>query len=139
MPLRPLSSTTINATPEDGTQSTAVDLVGHQAVAKLAAKRIVANAPDHGGTSAEARRRHGLIRTLAARHRREGAAEQRFARHRQAGSPRHQIHVQAADDDDLDLAHAGRTVQPVLARRPLRTSGDVQGERCFLAPAKEPP
>ena len=64
------------------------------------AEYVVADVPDHARLDAGARARHGLVGALAAGHRRKSVTRQRLTGARQTGSPHHQIHIDAAKDDD---------------------------------------
>ncbi|KLD74197.1 hypothetical protein Y886_33930 [Xanthomonas hyacinthi DSM 19077] len=77
-----------------------VDAFGHEAIVKLFAESVVADATDHRHRGTETRGGDRLVRALAAGDGEETVAGQRFARAGKARRERDQVHIDASDDDD---------------------------------------
>ena len=74
-----------------------------EGVGQFAPKPVVAQLRDEPDGAAEPGAGHGLIRPLAARIRPEVVCQRRFTRTQEALAGRHEVHVRAADDDDVAL------------------------------------
>ena len=106
------------------------DRLRFQPAPERRAVRIVADKTEHRDVRAEPGRRDRLVAALAARRLRERMAGEGFARLRQARRPGDEVHVQAADHDDVAAAiyvagFAGSALMAVSSQYGLRA-----GRRC---------
>src|SRR5690606_31695144 len=84
----------------------AVNFLSLEAAHELESARLVPNSPDHRHARAESRCSHCLVCPLAPRPRVEGAAEHRLPRPRQRLAANHEVRVDPAEDNHVELARA---------------------------------
>ena len=89
----------------DFAQKPCIDAIVLQALAQPRAENIDADAAQERDLAAGPRRRHRLVAALAARETLKRAAQQGLAGPGQAIRERHQIHIGAADDQNIGCAH----------------------------------